>query len=296
MENFTLKERIEIVINKKAWRIIENMDQFRKDGLFCDVTINCEDGTSFQCHRLVMAAASPYFAAMFQTNMLERSQSTILIKNVDSRAFKSLLNYAYNGEIKTDCDEIIPLLSAANMLRFEAVEDSCISFLYKNLNITNCIDICTVAQTLNYDELLRTAEIYVIKNFRWLVRHSKFNEMTAAQLESVISNENLSIASESEAYQAVLTWVRYEPMVRCKHLGRLLKHIRFTSISRKYLVDVVIREGMIMDDFECRKLVLNVLDHYLLPERRSSSQCLLPRKTTGQTLFVVGGKGNYISM
>ena len=276
------------------WKVLDTMGEFRKEGLFCDVIINCDDGGSFKCHRVVLAAVSPYFRAMFRLDMLERSQNSILIKGVDSKAFQSLMTYAYNGEIKTNFDDIINLLSAANMLQFEEVENLCIDLLYNNLNIANCIDICTIAETLNYDELLRVAEIYVIKNFRWLARHSKFIEMTPVQLGSVISNEKLRIASESEVYQAVITWVKFDPEARCKHLFGLLKQVRFTAMSRKYLVDVVMRETLVMDDYECRMLILIALDHYLLPERRVLLQTHfpMPRKTAGQTLIVVGGRGN----
>ena len=290
-----LKVDNEMQICSKSWRMFDALDEFRKEGLFCDVVINCEDGGSFKCHRVVLAAVSPYFKAMFRVNMLERSQSGILIKGVDSKSFQSLVTYAYKGEVITNFDSIISLLSAANMLRFDDVEKSCIELLNKNLNVTNCIDICAIAEALNYEELFRVAEIFIIKNFRWLARHSKFSEMTSAQLESVISNDTLRIASESEVYQAVLTWVKYEPEARCKHLFGLMQHVRFTSMNRKYLVDVVMRETMIMDDYDCRMLLLTALDHYLLPERRFSLQTRfpMPRKSVGQTLIVVGGRGTF---
>jgi len=201
------------------------------------------------------------------------------------------MTYAYSGEIKINFSDVIHLLSAANMLRFEEVEKSCIDLLYKNLNITNCIDVCAIAETLNYDELLRIAQIYLIKNFRWLARHSKFSEITPKQLGSVISNDKLRIASESEAYQAVIAWIKFDPEARGKHLHELLQQVRFTAMSRKYLVDVVMRESMIMDDGECRTLVLKALDHYLLPERRTLLQTQFPRKAVGQTLIIVGGRG-----
>ena len=290
-----MKGNMLICVDREAWKILVNMDEFRKDNLFCDVVVRCEDGASFHCHRLVLAAASPYFKAMFCGDMLEKSQNEILIKCVDSKALESLVKYAYNGVVETNFENIIDLLSAANMLRFEAVEKHCIDFLYKNMNMANCIAICTIAETLNYEELFRYAEIYVIKNFRWLVRHSKFIDMTASQLSSALGSDQLSIASESEVYQAVIDWVRFEYEVRCKHLFNLLKDIRFTSMSRKFFVDVVMRESMIMDSHECRMLVLAALNHYLVPERRASLQKAfpLPRRSSGNTLFVAGGIGIY---
>eukprot|EP00795_Rhopilema_esculentum_P012271 gene12271-2913_t len=269
------------------------MDNFRSQGLFCDVTLESEDGKCFDAHRLILAAASPYFRAMFQTEMLECSQNHITLRGIDSKSLETLINYAYNGEVKTDMEDILDLLSAANMLCFEEVEKTCIDFLCKNMNITNCIDICAVAESLNCDELCRMAEIYVTKNFRWLVRNSKFHTLTLNQLNSVISSEKLRVASETEVYQAVITWVKYKDVERKCHLPGLLKHVRLTAMTRKYLVDIIMREPLVMDDHECRMLVLETLDHFLLPERRKATGSILPmpRKAQGQSLFVVGGKG-----
>lgn len=298
MEGTARRDIVDITCEKykNLIRIVEEMARFRSGGTFCDVTLKCDDSKTFVAHRLVLAAASPYFRAMFETNMLERSQRAIHLKDVNSKSLEALIDYAYTGDVKTDVEDIVALLSAANMLCFEEVEKTCIDFLCKNLNITNCIDICTVAGTLNCDELYRMAEIYVSKHFRWLVKHSKFHTMTQNQLQSLISSDKLSVASETEVYRAIITWVKYEPEARSEHLARLLKHVRWTSMSRKYLVDIVMREPLVMDNYECRKLVLATLDHFLLPERRKTSTefCMMPRRATGQTLFVVGGQGTSI--
>ena len=43
----------------------------RKDNNFCDVTLACEDGHQVEAHKVILAAASPFFA-----NILNRNKHT----------------------------------------------------------------------------------------------------------------------------------------------------------------------------------------------------------------------------
>ena len=278
---------------KNTGKILSQMNSFRKEGLFCDLILECDDHRTFLVHKLVMASASPYFRAMFKNEMLESHQPVIHLKEIDSESLGVLIDFAYTADIKIDVENILNVLAAGNMLCFEDVENCCIDFLCKNLNIENCIDICSVADSLNCEELRRLAELYVTRNFRWLVRNSNINLLSAGQLESILSNDGLCISSETEVYEAVLSWIKYNPNERKKCFATLLRHVRLVLISRKYLVDRIMREPLVMDDTECRCLVLAALDHILLPERRLAS-CpveVLPRKVVNRTLFVLGGEG-----
>ena len=273
--------------------IIEKLCEFREQDIFCDVTIRCDDERTFDAHRLVLAAASPYFRAMFQNNMTERSQHIVHLQGVDSASLNALIDYAYTANIGLNVDTIANLLSTANMLRFEEVEKVCVEFLCKNLNVTNCVDVCAIADTLNLEELHDITEVYMTKHFRWLVKHSKFSAVTPKQLESVISSDRLRVSCETEVFKAVLSWVRFEPEARLKYLAGLLRHVRLTLLSRKYLIDIVMREPLVMDDYECRTQVLATLDHFLLPERRKTTcqhNCI-PRNDGDKILFVIGGQG-----
>ena len=49
-------------------------------------------------HRVVLAAASDYFAAMFGGEMREAGEAEVAMKNVDGEALEALVSYAYTGE------------------------------------------------------------------------------------------------------------------------------------------------------------------------------------------------------
>jgi kelch-like protein 12 len=54
----------EIFTESHAKSILSTMNMLRKDGTLCDVTLKVQ-GQSFLAHRIVLAACSDYFCAMF---------------------------------------------------------------------------------------------------------------------------------------------------------------------------------------------------------------------------------------
>ncbi|GAA6068206.1 kelch-like protein 2 isoform X1, partial [Tachysurus ichikawai] len=81
---------------KKAFRI---MNELRSQSVLCDVTIVAED-VEIAAHRVVLAAGSPYFRAMFTGEMSESRQKKVRIKEIDGWTLGILIDYVYTAEIQ----------------------------------------------------------------------------------------------------------------------------------------------------------------------------------------------------
>ena len=68
------------------------------DGILCDVTLAVSN-IRILAHRVVLAACSPYFNAMFTADLLESKESVITLKGVDGLALQSLINFMYTTDI-----------------------------------------------------------------------------------------------------------------------------------------------------------------------------------------------------
>lgn len=55
---------------------------------------------SLIAHRAALAAASPYFYAMFTGEMSESKQNVVILKEVDGDALELLIEYCYTAEVK----------------------------------------------------------------------------------------------------------------------------------------------------------------------------------------------------
>lgn len=71
---------------------------FYEKNKFCDIELTFENSNStISCHKLVLASFSPYFEAMFSSNLLETKTNKVTMKNTDYVTLKEIIDYAYTG-------------------------------------------------------------------------------------------------------------------------------------------------------------------------------------------------------
>ena len=76
---------------------LDFLDSMRDSGTLCDVTL-LVDGAEFPAHKVVLAASSPYFQAMFTSSFKEKDESRQEIHGIDHETFRIILNHIYNGK------------------------------------------------------------------------------------------------------------------------------------------------------------------------------------------------------
>ena len=70
-------------------QVLTGLRDLREDKQFCDITIKCES-QEFLCHKLVLSSFSPYFKAMFSTDMAESNQEKVVsVRNIKVFCTKS---------------------------------------------------------------------------------------------------------------------------------------------------------------------------------------------------------------
>uniref|UniRef100_A0A2K6EC17 Kelch like family member 26 n=1 Tax=Macaca nemestrina TaxID=9545 RepID=A0A2K6EC17_MACNE len=83
--------------------LLQGLATLRAQGQLLDVvlTINRE---AFPAHKVVLAACSDYFRAMFTGGMREASQDVIELKGVSARGLRHIIDFAYSAEVTLDLD------------------------------------------------------------------------------------------------------------------------------------------------------------------------------------------------
>ena len=270
---------------------------FQLQGTFCDVTIRCceDEVVEFAAHRVILAAKSNYFYTMFTTGLMEKSEDVITLKGVTSVAFGALLKYAYSGNVDINPDNIEEILAAAHMLQFESVQDACFEFLRNNIDCVNCIAISHLAERYNCKKVQHDADEFSRQNFRDVAKTKEFLEMEFDYVTRLVSSDELNVTNESEIYTAIIGWTKHKGASRSRFLWQLLNYLRVPLLSRKFLIDILAKEELIIGDRECRRFLLDALDYHLLPERRDQFRIekMGPRDRVTRKILVIGGESKW---
>lgn len=144
-------------------RAFDTMNIMRQENLLCDVVL-VADNVEIPAHRMVLAACSRYFYAMF-TGFEESRQDKITIQGVDPTALQLLIEYVYTSMVDVTEDNVQVLLTAANLLQLTDVRDACCDYLQAQLDPSNCLGIRDFADIHGCIDLLSTAETYIEQHF-----------------------------------------------------------------------------------------------------------------------------------
>ncbi|CAF1622452.1 unnamed protein product, partial [Adineta ricciae] len=276
--------------------LLEALNDLRLSRQLCDVTIVVGQH-EYPCHKNVLAAASPYFRAMFTTSeMCESSQPSVTLNGVDPDAMFELIEYAYTSEITICENNVQSLLSAANLLMMQAVRDACSSFFERFLDETNAIGINCFAELHGTQELTKKAKRFVLKKFSQVVQQDEWLHVSAQKVIEFIKEDDLRITSEDEVYEACLRWLNHAPEQRKNDFHSILQHIRLAFLSPYILMDKVATCKIIQEDATCRELFHEALKYHLLVDRRpemvSINSRLKPRTCSelSEVLVFLGGE------
>lgn len=287
----------EIFTESHAKSILSTMNTLRKDGTLCDVTLKVQ-GQSFKAHRIVLAACSDYFCAMFTNEMSEKCQSVIELHEVPTGIMDVLLDFVYTETVNVSVENVQELLPAACLLQLTGVKNACCAFLEKQLDSSNCLGIKIFAEQHSCQELFDAANIFGLKHFEEVVIQEEFMSLTLHQVESLFTCNEIQVNSEEPVYEAVVDWVKYDSEERKSQLPRLLQHVRLPLLSAKYITDVLDKEPLIRQCHACRDLVDEAKRFHLRPDLRTEMHGprMAPRVGTDDLLVVLGGFGSHQNM
>jgi len=119
-------------------------------------------------HRIVLAAFSDFFAAMFETKMKESVQSEVTLHDVDGDSFVHIVDFAYSGRIAIRADTVQKLLETADYLGVDQVKYGCCTFMADRLDVSNVLSVLTMADRLHAKSLFSRVKSFLLINLHFL--------------------------------------------------------------------------------------------------------------------------------
>ncbi|KAM6443199.1 kelch-like protein 6 [Liasis olivaceus] len=240
----SLNERVKFNDTGLSMVLQNGLENLRLENSLTDVTL-CVGSMQFSCHRVVLAAASNYFRAMFCNDLKEKNEEKIVIKGVDAETMQILLDYTYTSKVLITKENVQKVLEAASLFQFLRMVEACSSFLKEALHPENCVGILRLADAHSLDKLKEQVENYIVQNFTQVLNYDEVCELPADILCCVLKSDDLCVTEEAQVFQIVMKWVRYKIADRLPLLPYVLETVRLPLLDPWYFVDAVETDPLI---------------------------------------------------
>lgn len=266
----------------------------QQQGQLCDVTLETNSNQRIAAHRAVLAAGSPYFRAMFVNKLLESTQRTVYMKDIDHDVLQAVVAYAYSADFFLSPDRVLLLMIAADLLQMVPLRDECSAFLQQQLRPENCLSLRAFAGMHNCSVLFNICTKYASDHFEDVTSCDEYLYLPGDQLKDLISLDDLRVTCEEKVYSAVVEWVYHDLESRRNSFPEILSHVRLPFVSSQFLSASVEQEVLIQDEVQCQLYIQEAHTYKESPEKRSQlkySPRARPRKPSGlkDLILTVGG-------
>ncbi|KAF3706370.1 Kelch-like protein 41b Kelch repeat and BTB domain-containing protein 10b [Channa argus] len=248
----------------------DGLKELLNENKFVDCTLKVGD-RSFPCHRLIMAACSPYFREIFFTEDGKEVEGTkqVVLEDVNPSILDMIIQYLYSAEIDLTDDNVQDIIAVANRFQIPSVFTVCVNYLQKKLSLGNCMAIFRMGLVLSCPRLAVAARNYIADRFELLYKEEEFLKLAAHELFAIIGGDSLNVEKEELVFEAVMAWVRHDRDKRIKVLKDAFNCIRFRLLPEKYFKDKVETDEIIKADPELQKTIQIIRDAFKgkLPEK-----------------------------
>ena len=213
--------------------LCERLNVFRLDDALTDVEI--EVGKEiFRCHRVILAAASPYYRAMFQHDpeAKERSKLNLPLPNTSASVFREILEFMYTSRLTITSENVMDVLELADFLQFRDIVHCCAEILLQNIKANTAVTIFQLADAHLCQALAHTARMYIKENFQDIFATEDFVKLSFEMLTDILSNQTVIIKSEEKLLRALCTWIEGDKEERKHYVGNIFEFVNFGSVSK----------------------------------------------------------------
>ncbi|XP_062139209.1 kelch-like protein 26 [Drosophila sulfurigaster albostrigata] len=210
--------------------LLFGLNKLRSQGKLTDVTLIVEDHR-FKAHRVVLAASSDYFCAMFaDCAMIESRKEEITLYGVTARAMGRIILYIYTSLLDLNVDNVEETLAAATHVQVKEVIERCTVFLEQKISMDNCLAIASMAEIYGQLALAERAYRYICAHFKEFAASGDFKDVKMEQLHFILSSNYPIDVSELELVQLLCNY-GHEQQLDDSALHELLRLIKWQYIG-----------------------------------------------------------------
>ena len=272
--------------------LTERLDSLRRLDSLCDVTIAVKS-KEFNAHKAVLAAASPFFLSLLESDMRESNEQLIRIELEETTAsvMEDVLKYVYTGNVSVTEESSHNLIATADYLLLPGLKTAGCDFLEENVSIENCVFNYYFAEKYQCVELKEKCCQQINSNFSEVLEKEDFLNLDMKQVMEWVSSDDITVSAEEDVFKGIVKWVSYNKSERESCFPDLLHQVRLMSVSHDFLLNELVKEELITSNNECLCFVLESMKWIFSSTGRNCAKP--PRKcldTQTDGIFVCGGR------
>ena len=237
--------------------LIERINALRTKHRFCDVTVVVK-GEEFQAHKLVLAATSPFFLSLLESQMKERREDVIKIELQEATpsVMEQVLAYVYTGNVSLTTENGHGLIATADYLLLPGLKTMAEKFLKLHLTIENSVFNYYFAEKYQCCGLKEESCKMINENFRKVMETADFFSLDENQVVNWVSSDDVIVEAEHDIFEGILEWVLHNRSEREESFPKLLQQVRLSSVSHEYLFNELLNEELVKTNLDCVKFVM----------------------------------------
>ena len=278
--------------SKYCQELINRLDALRRKESFFDVTVSVKD-KEFKAHRLVLAAASPFFLSLLVSDMREGKEQLIRIEleEATGSVMEEVLKYIYTGNVAITKDTAHDLVAAADYLLLPGLKTLACDVLEENITNENCIFNYYFADKYQCLELMEESCEFINSNFSSVMETDDFLKLDIAQVMKWVSSDYVTVGSEEEIFKGIVKWVSHKKSERESNFAELLRQVRLKSMSHDFLFNELVNEELVATSNASLNFVLRsmkcIVDPFCEGAAKAPRKCL---ERCADVIFVCGGR------
>lgn len=256
--------------------LLSKCAKFRLNEEFIDVRLKVREQV-FPAHRIVLAANSDYFHAMFTNGMKESKEELIELKDesISAEALKIVLDSIYGERLRVNKNNAFEVLAAANHFQITNVVHQCCELLEKEFvqarfDLERYCQLTAVADKLSLRNLQEAVHQKMASRYKEICDSEEFlSQIDADELTSLLKRDDLCAPSETFVFKSVMRWVKYKKEERIPVAAKVLDAVRLGLVDIATLIEEL-RTEEIQRVPDIQKILLDASLFFNAPSQMST--------------------------